>query len=87
MGGERQPAPEARDMADANFEIVAVLVEQMPHYHIVEATKAVKPVLGEYFKEPEKSGPIPFHLLKQFFKGAEVSIKGCCRHPMLSPFS
>lgn len=45
----------------------------MPHYHIVEATEAVKPVLGDYFVEPEKSGPIPFHLLKRFFKGTEVS--------------
>lgn len=44
----------------------------MPHYHIVEATEAVKPVLGEYFVEPEKSGPIPFHLIKRFFKGTEV---------------
>lgn len=28
-------------------------------------TEAVKPVLGEYYREPEKSkGPIPFHLVK-----------------------
>lgn len=46
----------------------------MPHYNIVEATKAVKPVLGEYFKEPEKSGILPFHLIKQYFKGAKVSV-------------
>lgn len=46
----------------------------MPHYHIVEATQAVKPVLGEYFVEPEKSGPIPFHLIKRFFKGAKVGV-------------
>lgn len=45
----------------------------MPHYHIVEATKAVRPVLGRYFVEPERSGPIPFHLVKRFFKGAKVS--------------
>ena len=51
-------------------------VHQMPHYHIVEATEAVKPVLGEYFVEPEKSGPIPFHLINRFFKGTEVSSGG-----------
>lgn len=45
----------------------------MPHYHIVEATEAVKPVLGKYFKEPERSGLLPFHLVKQYFKGAKVS--------------
>eukprot|EP00752_Nemacystus_decipiens_P017567 g15742.t1 len=51
--------------------VVHHLFPQMPHYHIVEATEAVKPVLGEYFVEPEKSGPIPFHLIKRFFKGTE----------------
>lgn len=54
------------------------LVHQMPHYHIVEATEAVKPVLGDYFVEPEKSGPIPFHLMKRFFKGTEVSACPVC---------
>lgn len=46
---------------------------QMPHYHIVEATEAVKPVLGKYFKEPERSGVLPFHLIKQYLKGTKVS--------------
>lgn len=53
--------------------MLLVLTYQMPHYHIVEATEAVKPVLGDYFVEPEKSGPIPFHLIKRFFEGTEVS--------------
>jgi len=26
-------------------------------------TEAAKPVLGKYYKEPQKSGPLPFHLL------------------------
>jgi acyl-lipid omega-3 desaturase len=25
-------------------------------------TEAAKPVLGKYYKEPMKSGPLPFHL-------------------------
>lgn len=38
---------------------------QIPHYNLVEATEAVKPVMGEYYREPVRSkGPIPFHLLK-----------------------
>ena len=38
---------------------------QMPHYHLEEATEAVKPVLGAYYREPMASkGPIPFHLLE-----------------------
>lgn len=26
-------------------------------------TEAAKPVLGEYYREPKKSGPLPFHLI------------------------
>jgi acyl-lipid omega-3 desaturase len=25
-------------------------------------TEATKPVIGKYYKEPKKSGPLPFHL-------------------------
>ena len=39
---------------------------QMPHYHLCEATEAVKPVMGPYYREPKKSGPIPFHLWETF---------------------
>ncbi|KAK9059913.1 hypothetical protein SSX86_020617 [Deinandra increscens subsp. villosa] len=30
--------------------VVHHLIPNMPHYHIVEATKAVKPILGDYYK-------------------------------------
>lgn len=30
---------------------------------IVLQTEAAKPVLGKYYKEPKKSGPLPFYLL------------------------
>lgn len=26
-------------------------------------TKAAKPVMGKYYRQPRKSGPIPFHLI------------------------
>jgi hypothetical protein len=26
-------------------------------------TEAARPVLGEYYREPKKSGPLPFHLI------------------------
>jgi omega-3 fatty acid desaturase (delta-15 desaturase) len=36
---------------------------QMPHYHLVEATKEAKKVMGPYYREPEPSpGPLPTHL-------------------------
>lgn len=27
-------------------------------------TKAAKPIFGDYYREPEKSSPLPFHLIK-----------------------
>lgn len=36
---------------------------QMPHYNLEEATEAIKPIMKDYYRVPEKSkGPIPFHL-------------------------
>jgi omega-3 fatty acid desaturase (delta-15 desaturase) len=29
---------------------------------LVLQTEAAKPVLGKYYREPDKSGPFPFHL-------------------------
>ncbi|PSR86174.1 Omega-3 fatty acid desaturase [Actinidia chinensis var. chinensis] len=48
---------------DIGTHVVHHLFPQIPHYHLIEATKAVRPVLGKYYREPKKSGPIPFHLL------------------------
>jgi len=27
-------------------------------------TEAAKPIFGDYYREPEKSSPLPFHLIK-----------------------
>ena len=31
-------------------------------------TEAIKPVLGEYYRDPEKSRPIPIHLVEPLLK-------------------
>ncbi|KAH9311680.1 hypothetical protein KI387_026715, partial [Taxus chinensis] len=53
---------------DIGTHVVHHLFPQIPHYHLVEATEAIKPVLGRYYREPEQSGPFPFHLLKPLLK-------------------
>ncbi|KAL6988514.1 stearoyl-CoA 9-desaturase [Sarracenia purpurea var. burkii] len=35
--------------------------QQLPWYR--GKTEAAKPVIGKYYREPKKSGPIPFHLI------------------------
>ncbi|XP_052187898.1 omega-3 fatty acid desaturase, endoplasmic reticulum-like [Diospyros lotus] len=47
---------------DIGTHVIHHLFPQIPHYHLVEATKAAKSVLGRYYREPRKSGPFPFHL-------------------------
>lgn len=37
----------------------------------MEQTYAVKPVLGNYYKEPQKSSPIPFHLISDLIRSLE----------------
>ncbi|XP_009622725.1 omega-3 fatty acid desaturase, endoplasmic reticulum-like isoform X3 [Nicotiana tomentosiformis] len=48
---------------DIGTHVIHHLFPQIPHYHLAEATKAAKPVLGKYYREPKKSGIIPFHLI------------------------
>ncbi|GAB2268349.1 Omega-3 fatty acid desaturase, chloroplastic [Dionaea muscipula] len=54
---------------DIGTHVVHHLFPQIPHYHLLEATEAVKPILGKYYKEPRRSsGPIPFHLIGSYLR-------------------
>ncbi|KIY95929.1 omega-3 fatty acid desaturase (delta-15desaturase) [Monoraphidium neglectum] len=46
--------------------VVHHLFPQIPHYHLVDATEAVKPVLGPYYREPVPCAPhgVPLHLIE-----------------------
>ncbi|KAL6204411.1 hypothetical protein ACLB2K_021679 [Fragaria x ananassa] len=48
---------------DIGTHVIHHLFPQIPHYHLVEATRSAKHVLGKYYREPKKSGPFPFHLI------------------------
>ncbi|XP_022764989.1 omega-3 fatty acid desaturase, chloroplastic-like isoform X2 [Durio zibethinus] len=47
---------------DIGTHVIHHLFPQIPHYHLIEATEAARPVLGKHYREPRKSGPVPFHL-------------------------
>ncbi|XP_076896806.1 sn-2 acyl-lipid omega-3 desaturase (ferredoxin), chloroplastic-like [Bidens hawaiensis] len=54
---------------DIGTHVIHHLFPQIPHYHLIEATEAAKPVLGKYYREPKKSSsPIPFHLLGELVR-------------------
>ncbi|CAI9761872.1 unnamed protein product [Fraxinus pennsylvanica] len=53
---------------DIGTHVIHHLFPQIPHYHLVEATEAAKPVFGKYYREPKKSSPLPFHLIGDLVK-------------------
>ncbi|CAK7331184.1 unnamed protein product [Dovyalis caffra] len=53
---------------DIGTHVIHHLFPQIPHYHLLEATKAAKPVLGKYYREPKKSGPFPSHLFSNLLR-------------------
>lgn len=53
---------------DIGTHVIHHLFPQIPHYHLVEATKEAKHVLGKYYREPRKSGPFPFHLFNNLVR-------------------
>lgn len=53
---------------DIGTHVIHHLFPQIPHYHLVEATREAKRVLGNYYREPRKSGPIPLHLVPALLK-------------------
>ncbi|KAL0293306.1 UNVERIFIED_CONTAM: Acyl-lipid omega-3 desaturase (cytochrome), endoplasmic reticulum [Sesamum radiatum] len=56
---------------DIGTHVIHHLFPQIPHYHLVEATREAKRVLGKYYREPRKSGPIPFHLIPSLVKSIQ----------------
>lgn len=54
---------------DIGTHVVHHLFPSIPHYNLNEATKAIKPVLGDFYKEPEASpGAFPTHLIKPWLQ-------------------
>ncbi|KAH7656785.1 Fatty acid desaturase N-terminal protein [Dioscorea alata] len=57
---------------DVGTHVIHHIFPQIPHYNLIEATKAAKPVLGKYYREPEKSGPLPVHLFGVLVKSLRI---------------
>ncbi|CAA7389424.1 unnamed protein product [Spirodela intermedia] len=49
---------------DIGTHVIHHLFPQIPHYNLRAATEGAKPVLGRYYRRPEKSGPLPTHLVE-----------------------
>ncbi|KAK1357136.1 Omega-3 fatty acid desaturase [Heracleum sosnowskyi] len=56
---------------DIGTHVIHHLFPQIPHYHLIEATRAAKPVLGKYYREPKRSGLFPFHLVTDLLRSIQ----------------
>jgi len=53
---------------DIGTHVIHHLFPQIPHYNLVAATEACKPVLGPYYRQPQKSGLFPTHLVEPLIR-------------------
>ncbi|CDY36320.1 BnaA01g30980D [Brassica napus] len=55
---------------DIGTHVIHHLSPQISHYHLVEEVSNLnKRLKGKYYREPDKSGPLPLHLLRILAKG------------------
>ncbi|KAJ1482714.1 hypothetical protein T484DRAFT_1803020 [Baffinella frigidus] len=55
---------------DIGTHVVHHLFPQIPHYNLCEATEAVKPLMGPYYREPQASGFLPLHLIPKMIEAS-----------------
>jgi acyl-lipid omega-3 desaturase len=66
---------------DIGTHVIHHLFPTIPHYNLEKATNALKPIMGDYYREVEPSpGPFPTHLieplLRSFKEDKFVATKG-----------
>lgn len=55
-----------------NAEYWVLKLRLSPYFVNKKQTKAARPVLGRYYREPEKSGPLPLHLFQVLLRSLRV---------------
>jgi hypothetical protein len=61
------------NISPLNSPPLLLSTETSPPYVLnKKQTKAARPVLGRYYREPEKSGPLPTHLISVLLRSLRV---------------